>query len=94
MTEIKTILSTWKDHGFSVLLVPEGRKLYFDKKCLEAVTIQRKANDGEWEVLAKNTRTPYVDSEKFNLPIVLTYKVHFKLQEQCETVVEVHLTSK
>lgn len=91
MTEIKDILSLRKDHGLNVLLVPQGRKLYFDKECLEEVTIQRKVNDGEWAVLAKNIRTPYIDGERFTSSVVLKYKAIFEKQNQYEDIVEVHL---
>ena len=91
MTEIKDTDATRKDHDLKVLLVPEGRKLYFSKDCLEAVTIQRKVNDGEWEIITKNTRTPYIDGEQFNSTVVLTYKAIFEKQNQYENVVEVHL---
>ena len=50
MTEVRDIL-TGENHPLLVLLVREGRKLYFEKECLESVTIHRRINDGPWEVL-------------------------------------------
>ncbi len=91
MTEVKDSISAREDHSLKVLLIPEGRKLYFQKECLEAVTIQRKVNDGYWEVISKNTRTPYVDGDQFKVPVTLAYKAIYEKQGRQEDVVEVHL---
>lgn len=91
MTQVKDSIFAVKDHSLKVLLVPEGRKLYFDRECLDAVTIHRKVNDGEWEIVSKNTRAPYIDEEQFDSPVVLAYKAVFEKQDRSENVVEVNL---
>jgi hypothetical protein len=45
MTEIKDILHIKKNHNFKILILPEGRKVCFEKECLETVTILRKVGD-------------------------------------------------
>ena len=91
MTQVKDSISTRKGGSLKVLLIPKGRKLYFDKECLETVTIHRKVNDGEWEIVSKNTQTPYIDRERFDLSVVLAYKAVFEKLDRYENIVEVHL---
>ena len=92
MTEVKDSITGKNDHDLKVLIVPEGRKLYFIKECLDAVTIHRKVDDGEWTIISKNTRTPYIDDEQFNPPVVLAYKAIFEKQRLYENIVKVHLS--
>lgn len=92
MTEIKDKDTRRKDQDLKVLLAPGGRQLYFTKECVEAVTIHRKVNDGDWEIISKNTHPPYIDDDQFDLPVVLAYKAVFEEQRRSENVVEVHLS--
>ena len=91
MTQLKKSTYAKKDHRLKVLMIPQGRKLYFNKECLEPVTIQRKVNEGKWEMISKNSRTPYIDDEPFDSPVVLAYKAVFEKQDRYEDIVEVHL---
>jgi hypothetical protein len=92
MTEIKDILHIKKNHNFKILIVPEGRKVYFEKDCLETVTILRKVGDQAWQVIANEVHAPYIDSEKFELPVLLLYKVIFQNVKDEQDIVEVHLS--
>ena len=91
MTQTKDTLQIKGKHGFKALPVQEGIKLYFEKECLEDVTIIRRVNEGEWQVLAEGARTPYIDTERFNKPVKLLYKAVFKNEEYYEKLVEVNV---
>jgi hypothetical protein len=58
-------------------------KLYFDKLCLEAVTIERSVDDEPWDILAKNVRSPYVDQTSPDHAGQVKYRIRFgKAQEE------------
>lgn len=73
----KPVSSPAEVHDMRVHILPEGREISFRKECLEPVTISRKINDQAWKEVAKNVRTPFVDSDKFQTPVTLHYKVSF-----------------
>ena len=58
-------------------------RLYFDKLCLEAVTIERKMDGGAWDILAKNVRSPYTDQDNLTHTEQVKYRIRFgKAQEE------------
>lgn len=59
-------------------LVDKGRKISFQRDCLEEVTIMRKVNDGEWETLAERIRSPYVDEDGFTKGTKLSYAIELE----------------
>jgi hypothetical protein len=48
-----------------------------------SVTILRKVGDQAWQVIANEVHTPYIDSEKFDLPVLLLYKAIFQNVRYC-----------
>lgn len=71
-----TSVSTEHPYGLPYIeLTGKGRKISFRKDCLEDVAILRKVNEGEWEKLVKNTRSPYVDEESFPTGTKLSYVI-------------------
>lgn len=53
----------------------QGRKIDFHKPCLDQFTIERRVEHGPWQVLASNTRLPYVDNESFETAVHLEYRI-------------------
>lgn len=90
MTELPDYKRIPEPHDLKVELLPEGRKLYFQKECLEAVTILRKRNGKKWKIIAKNVRTPYTDDEPFSGPANLIYKIIFASEKSATA--EVYLS--
>lgn len=72
MTDVST---THPNRYPYIELVSDGRKIDFKKDCLEEVDIFRKVEDGDWQLLIKNARTPYVDTGKFSKGTKLAYRV-------------------
>ena len=56
-------------------LTEEGRKISFRKECLGNVKIFRKVNEEDRKKLIQDTRTPFVDTEKFPEGTVLSYTI-------------------
>ncbi|WP_017733307.1 hypothetical protein [Nafulsella turpanensis] len=59
-------------------LAEEGRQISFRKDCPGAIKIYRKVNEDERELLIQQTRTPYLDKEKFPSGTKLTYSVELE----------------
>ena len=60
----------------SITLTPENfREVKFSKPCLDDLTTLRKVDDGSWQVIARNTRFPYTDSDQFDHPVHLEYHI-------------------
>ncbi|WPP52833.1 hypothetical protein [Catalinimonas niigatensis] len=78
MTETKNHIHK-KPHDCAHIIFNEHDqpKLYFDKLCLEAVTIARSINGEAWETLARNVRSPYVDETSFEHAKQVKYCIHF-----------------
>lgn len=77
LTDFKDVLSVNNPHELRVFLTGEGRQLYFQKECLEPVSVFRKVNDDYWENIAKGVRPPYTDSKEINSPAKIEYKLSF-----------------
>lgn len=86
MTGVKNIPSSLKSQRFHIELIPEGRKIYFEKECLEPVSVLRKVNAGNWEVIAKQVRTPHFDTAKIKGPSTLEYKLVFEDKTETDSV--------
>lgn len=78
MTETKNHISE-EHHDRAHLSLDEYNqpKLHFEKLCQEAVTITRSVNDGEWQILVKNVRSPYVDKATFQPNTHVKYRIYF-----------------
>jgi hypothetical protein len=91
MTELKNTFSIGKKGQFKVPLTDEGRQVYFEKDCMDEVTVLRRINSGRWTEIGKDVRTPFFDPEKIPEPAEIEYKVIFKNGENNHEVVKVHL---
>lgn len=91
MTEITDIFSIKPDEEFKVVVTNQGRKVYFEKDCLERVTVLRRINGGEWKEIAKDIRTPFVDTDVIANPADIEYGVSFKEGDNSDQIVKVHL---
>lgn len=89
MTDFKDVLSVNNPHELRVLLTSEGRQLYFQKECLEPVSVFRKVNDDKWENIAKGIRPPYTDLLEINSPAKIEYKLSFGNGEAESNIVKV-----
>ncbi|MCB2410987.1 hypothetical protein [Hymenobacter lucidus] len=68
-------------------LVPEGRHIAFSKEMLEKVHVYRRqgAAGDDWQQVATNARSPFVDTEEFPTGTTLEYQVqHFTQQDTYE----------
>ena len=63
-------------------LLEEGRKISFRRDCFGEIRIQRKVNEGEWEVLAERIRSPFVDAEPFPAGTKISYAVELELSKK------------
>ncbi|MDF9798292.1 hypothetical protein OKW21_003555 [Catalinimonas alkaloidigena] len=83
MTETSNYISE-EHHERAHLTLDEHNqpKLHFEKFCLEAVTIVRSINGGEWKTLAKNVRSPYIDQTAFQANTHVKYRIHFGRHEE------------
>jgi hypothetical protein len=89
MTKAVNILPVNNEHGFEILVTSGGRKLIFKKECLENVTILRKIDEGKWQAIAQNARTPYTDSDVISPSAHIEYKIHFR-DRSSSHIIEVH----
>lgn len=87
----KPVSSTAEAHDVMLSLLPDGREITFKKACLEPITIWRKINDGAWQVVAKEARPPFVDTDQFEGPLTLWYRISFG---GSETTLSVKLPKK
>jgi hypothetical protein len=94
MTDIKNVLSLTEDQPFKILLTDAGRKLYFDKECLEKITILRRVNEGEWITIGKEVRAPFLDIDEIPTPAEITYKILFGHSKNTDHVVKVYLPAE
>lgn len=68
-------------------LVPEGRHIAFSKEMLEKVHVYRRVGTegGDWQPVATNVRSPFIDTEEFPAGTTLEYQVqHFTQQDTYE----------
>jgi hypothetical protein len=59
-------------------LTEEGRHISFRKECLGAIKIYRKVNENDWNMLIKDTKTPFVDMEDFPEGTHLVYAIELE----------------
>lgn len=82
MTEIKNHISPGHPDRVSVEFNENQQpKLYFDKLCQEAVSIERRTDGGEWQKLAEGVRSPYTDENYPAHTTQLRYRILFGEQE-------------
>lgn len=53
----------------------QARKIDFHKPCLNQLTIERRVDQGSWQVIASNARLPYLDEEVFERAVQLEYRI-------------------
>lgn len=71
-----TNVSTELPYGIPYIeLTDRGRRISFQKDCLEDVSIIRKVNEGEWEKLSTHIRSPYINEEAFPEGTKLSYNI-------------------
>ena len=75
MTDVST---EHPDRLPAVELVEQGRKIVFHKDCLGDVKVSRSANNGPWDVLTEQARSPYIDHEEFPAGTHLRYEVEME----------------
>ena len=63
-------------------LLVEGRKISFRRDCFGEISIHRKVNEGEWEVLAQRVRSPFVDKDPFPSGTEIAYSVELELDDK------------
>ncbi|MEK6479095.1 hypothetical protein WJR50_16225 [Catalinimonas sp. 4WD22] len=68
-------------------------KLHFEKLCQEAVTITRSVNEGDWQTIAKNVRSPYVDQANFQPNTHVKYRIYFGNDDEEHFELEVKFTT-
>ena len=85
MTDI-SVQRPISEHQLRVSLEAGERKLYFEKECLEDVTIYRRVDDGNWDVLATHARAPVIDKEPFPQTAKLPYKAAFADMKESQPV--------
>lgn len=93
MTEIRNNAPQQdRENSVSITLTEQkARKIEFRKPCLDSLTILRKINDGNWQILAKDVRLPFIDDETFEDPVHLEY--HIKLYHTDRTTDDYYLKS-
>ena len=75
MTDVST------DHPENIPYIElreEGREISFRRDCFGTLKIYRQVNKGEQELLIKQARTPYIDTEKFPSGTSLTYTIELE----------------
>lgn len=68
-------------------MVPAGRHIAFSKELLEKAHVYRRVMDAgdDWQQVAVNARSPFVDTEEFPAGTTLEYQVqHFTQQDALE----------
>jgi hypothetical protein len=68
-------------------LVPAGRHVAFTKELLEKVHVYRRVvgEGNEWQLVATNARSPFIDTEAFEAGTTLEYQIqHFSQQDTYE----------
>ncbi|MEX2336811.1 MAG: hypothetical protein WD555_06035 [Fulvivirga sp.] len=79
-----TDINTGHPENLPYIELREGkRKISFRRDCFGKIEILRKVNDGDWKLLIRKVRTPYVDEERFPAGTKLSYEI--KLEENEET---------
>lgn len=66
-------------------------KLYFDKLCQEAVSIERKADDSDWQKIASGVRSPFTDENYPSGITELQYRIRYGNPEQQSPVLTVRM---
>ena len=79
MTDVNT---DHPNHLPYIELIESARKISFRRDCFGEIEILRKVNNGNWELLIKKVRTPYIDEEKFPSGTKLSYVI--RLEENDE----------
>jgi hypothetical protein len=68
-------------------------RITFDKLCQQAVSIERRINSGEWQMLARNVRSPFTDGESFSRGGELAYRLRYGSAQEENIVLRVYLPS-
>ncbi|WP_266205911.1 hypothetical protein [Pontibacter kalidii] len=75
MTDVST---EHPDRLPAVELLEQGRSISFNKDCLGDVRVRRSVNNGPWDTLTEQARSPYVDQDYFPAGTHLLYEVELE----------------